>query len=184
MNSLMGGEQMTGGSPILDIQFADDCDHRDLPADDSIRGWVVAALTARSAPVQLTVRIVGMAESRQLNENYRHREGPTNVLSFPFSEPGLLQPPLLGDVVICAPLVAREAQEQAKVLEAHWAHLVIHGVLHLLGFDHLTAPQAREMEQREKDILKSLGYPDPYRDELGMNSQAGCISTSDRYNNG
>lgn len=176
----MGSEQMTHRLPLLDIQFADDCDRRDLPADDSIRAWIVATLAARSTPVQLTVRIVGMAESRQLNENYRHREGPTNVLSFPFSEPGLLQPPLLGDVVICAPLVAEEAQEQAKSLEAHWAHLVIHGVLHLLGFDHQKAHEACEMEQREKDILRSLGYPDPYREQNETSGLAGSTSAPDR----
>ena len=175
---------MTECLPTLDIQHADDSDSPGLPADDDIRRWVAAALAAQAASAQLTVRIVGMAESRQLNEDYRHGEGPTNVLSFPFGEPGLLQPPLLGDVVICAPLVVQEAAEQGKTIEAHWAHLVLHGVLHLLGFDHQTAPQAQEMERREIEILHALAYPDPYQEQGRPACHASRIPAADGRHNG
>lgn len=150
-----------------------------LPAAAQCRRWIAAALqgaadavtsgTRRAAAgpvpvdgVQLTLRIVDEAESAQLNSRYRHRSGATNVLSFPFAEPALLAPPLLGDIVICAALVSREAARQGKEETAHWAHLVVHGVLHLLGFDHETDADAAAMEGVETAVLRTLGFADPY----------------------
>jgi probable rRNA maturation factor len=168
----------------IDVQLA--CDEKDLPLPgvqmvEHIDAWVRAALQAPTAvwqraqewlaPVsfrqsaQLTVRLVDVAEGATLNQDYRQGQGPTNVLSFPFDEPFKLQPPLLGDVVICAPRVVVEAGEQGKPLLAHWAHLVVHGVLHLLGYDHLDVDQARIMEGLEVLVLAQLGYSDPYNEQ-------------------
>lgn len=149
----------------VDVQYAAD-GAAGLPATRAVEAWVAGALAGRRAGAQLTVRIVGEAEGRELNERYRGRSGPTNVLSFPFETPELLQPPLLGDVVLCAPVVAREAAAQGKAPEAHWAHLVVHGVLHLLGYDHEAAREAAAMEALETAILASLGFPDPYAAEM------------------
>lgn len=133
-----------------------------IPDDAAIGRWVYAALQGKYNNAQLTVRIVGYEESQQLNKTYRHRPGPTNVLSFPFEQPEMVQPPLLGDLVICAPLVVKEAAEQNKDVMAHWTHLVVHGVLHLLGYDHDVAHEADIMETLEKEIMAELNYPDPY----------------------
>ena len=108
----------------------------------------------------MTIRVVGMAEGAALNETYRHRKGPTNVLSFPYEDTTDTALPLLGDLVICAPVVMREAKEQDKPPQAHWAHLTVHGSLHLLGYDHEEAEQAEIMEGLEKDVLAGLGYAD------------------------
>jgi probable rRNA maturation factor len=125
--------------------------------------WVEAALAPSRAPSVLSVRIVGQARSRSLNRRYRRKDKPTNVLSF--AGAGTLPDGRhsLGELVICAPLVAHEARDQDKTLRAHWAHLTIHGVLHLLGFDHERAAQARKMAAREIQILDRLGFSDPYR---------------------
>jgi probable rRNA maturation factor len=109
------------------------------------------------------VRIVDEQESAELNEQYRHKQGPTNVLSFPFECPPGVELNLLGDLVICAPVVQREAQQQQKQELAHWAHMVVHGTLHLLGYDHLQQDEAEAMENREIRIMEDLGYSDPYR---------------------
>jgi probable rRNA maturation factor len=139
----------------------------ELPTDADLRHWAAAALAGqRDALVELVIRIVDAAESATLNRSYRHREGPTNVLSFPFLAPPPVRSPLLGDLVICAPLVAREAAEQGKALSAHWAHLVVHGVLHLLGHDHLTETEAQTMEALERRILAGLDVSDPYTMEV------------------
>ena len=136
-----------------------------LPERGEIRAWVDATLSGRRTRCELTVRIVDEAEAAELNENFRGRKGPTNVLSFPYEGvPGVVLP-LLGDIVICAPVVGREAGEQGKPEKAHWAHMVVHGVLHLLGYDHVEPSQARSMERLEKQILAKLGYGDPYGDE-------------------
>jgi probable rRNA maturation factor len=116
----------------------------------------------------LSIRIVGEEESAALNGRYRGRHGPTNVLSFAGTElpdAGPNETRLLGDLVLCAPVIAREAQEQGKSLDAHWAHIALHGTLHLLGYDHETDAEARLMERREADLLAALGFDDPYRDE-------------------
>jgi probable rRNA maturation factor len=133
-----------------------------LPEDGALRRWVRAALQGRRRATALVIRLVDEAEMAQLNQTYRGKAGPTNVLSFPFAAPPPVQSDLIGDLVICAPLVAREAAQQGKPAVAHWAHLVVHGVLHLLGHDHLDAAAARAMEALETDILGKLGFPDPY----------------------
>lgn len=136
------------------------------PTEAEFRRWCELALRARTADSELTIRLVDEAEGRALNATYRHKDYATNVLSFPAEIPdGLLDIPLLGDLVICVPVVEREAQTQGKALSAHWAHLVIHGCLHLLGYDHLDDAEADEMEDLERQLLAELGYPDPYADD-------------------
>ncbi|HSW13455.1 MAG TPA: rRNA maturation RNase YbeY, partial [Solimonas sp.] len=130
-----------------------------IPAPASLRGWAAAALGRERG--ELNIRIVGDAESRMLNRQYRGKDKPTNVLSFQ-GEPELESAPVIGDLVICAPVVAREAAEQGKALRAHWAHMVVHGCLHLLGHDHEQESEAVRMEALETRILKRLGFPNPY----------------------
>jgi probable rRNA maturation factor len=130
------------------------------PAATQIDAWARAALGRRAAGQELAVRIVGARESRRLNARYRGRDRPTNVLSFAVPT-GMSAS--LGDLVICSPLVRREAQAQRKSLRSHWAHLVVHGTLHLIGFDHERPRDARRMERREIAVLKRLGFPNPYR---------------------
>jgi probable rRNA maturation factor len=128
-------------------------------------GRKAAREKAAGQKVELSSRLVDEAESADLNQRYRGKTGPTNVLSFPFEPPpGTRGRKYLGDLAICAPVVAREAVEQGKDLEAHWAHLVVHGVLHLLGYDHLEEPEAQVMEALETRILGELGFPPPYED--------------------
>ena len=147
----------------LDLQLASAAP--DLPSEAQFRTWCTLALRQRTADSELTIRLVDEAEGRELNHTYRQRDYATNVLSFPADVPDeLLDIPLLGDLVICVPVVVREAQEQSKSLEAHWAHLVIHGCLHLLGYDHILDAEAEEMEALERALLAELGYPDPYAD--------------------
>lgn len=135
-----------------------------LPSPVSFRRWVEAALTGvrRRRPVELSIRIVGLREGRTLNRTYRDMNYATNVLSFPAHLPPGVRLPLLGDIALCAPIVRREACEQGKPLAHHWAHLTVHGVLHLLGHDHVEEAQALRMEGMETRILKRLGIPDPY----------------------
>lgn len=157
---------MTAPCPfILDLQWASEA--ADLPDPALLSEWVCATLTAEAvaAQAEVTLRIVDTRESADLNAQYRHRSGPTNVLSFPFEPPPGAPTALLGDVVICAPVVAREALEQDKPPAAHWAHMVVHGLLHLLGYDHLEPEEAEAMEAREREILAGLGYADPYHAE-------------------
>lgn len=145
----------------LSVQYAAAADG--LPTRAVLRRWVKAALEGRRARAELTVRVVNETEGAALNERWRARRGPTNVLSFPAEPvPGVAED-VLGDIVICAPVVEREAREQRKALEAHWAHLVVHGCLHLLGYDHQRKADAKMMEETEATILAGLGYTDPYR---------------------
>ena len=152
----------------LDLQVATDAPG--LPPESDFSRWVCAALDGRRERATLTIRIVDATEGEELNLRFRGQDRPTNVLSFPFeAPPGLPELPgldavddLLGDLVICAPVVSREAIEQGKTESAHWAHLVVHGVLHLLGFDHLTEPEAEAMEELETAIMRRLGFPPPY----------------------
>lgn len=145
----------------LDLQVASEA--TDLPSEADFRKWCELALRQRSNDSELTIRVVDEAEGRELNKTWRHKDYATNVLSFPADVPDeLLDIPLLGDLVICAPVVTREAAEQDKSSEAHWAHLVIHGCLHLLGYDHIDDAEAEEMEGLERELLAELGHPDPY----------------------
>lgn len=136
-----------------------------VPDDESLSGWASAVLALAPAGAEVVIRLVDADEGRALNHRYRGRDYATNVLSFPFEAPPGLEFPLLGDLAICAPVVAREAAEQGKALEAHWAHMVVHGMLHLLGHDHQRAAEARRMEALERELLAAMGYPDPYRME-------------------
>ena len=145
---------------ILDIQSASSSE--DTPDDQSIKRWVSAAIGSKTGDTELSIRIVDEAEGKALNETYRGASGPTNVLSFPFDEKTPEPMPLIGDIVVCAPVVAREAAQQNKDLNAHWAHMIIHGVLHLLGYDHQNDLEAAIMESLETEIMQKLGFPPPY----------------------
>jgi probable rRNA maturation factor len=138
--------------PHLAIQRASSASH--IPSDALIRKWAHAAL---AGPATVTVRYVGEREGRRLNRAYRGKDAPTNVLSFVYGTR-----PLAGDVVICAPVVEREARAQGKLVAAHHAHLLVHGLLHLRGFDHERPRDAVRMERRERAILAKLRFPDPY----------------------
>jgi probable rRNA maturation factor len=136
------------------------------PDDAAFDRWVAAALSERREGAVVSLRIVDADEGRALNAQWRGRDAPTNVLSFPADLPDEVGLPLLGDLVLCAPVVQREAAEQGKAEEDHWAHLVVHGVLHLLGMDHQADAEAEAMEALEREILASLGIADPYAAEL------------------
>lgn len=145
---------------MLDLQIASEVEA--LPSKPQIVAWLDATIDEVNSAAEITLRIVDEAESRQLNHDYRRKDRPTNVLSFPFQAPPGVEMAVLGDLVICAPVVVREAEEQQKSSEAHWAHMVIHGALHLLGYDHISGDEAMVMESHEKEILATLGYSDPY----------------------
>ncbi len=157
---------MTVGPVHLDVSINYAVPRIGVPAAASFRKWVAAALDSRIRDADLAIRIVGDKEGRSLNHHYRGKDYATNVLSFPAERPeGLpegVKLPLLGDLVICAPVVAREAREQKKSLTAHYAHLTVHGALHLLGWDHDDDRDAECMEQLEREILAGLGIADPY----------------------
>ncbi len=150
------------GPAQIDIQRI--LSNPDQPDDGQLRHWAFAVLSAARAPAEreLLIRIVDEAEMTELNKRYRGKDGSTNVLSFPFESPPGVSLPLIGDLVICDPVVVREAREQNKTVISHWAHMVVHGVLHLLGHDHIEEDQAAQMEQLETVILHELGFPDPY----------------------
>ena len=136
----------------------------ELPTQDELERWISAALAQHEGETrqELTVRFVEVEESQTLNRNYRDRDRPTNVLSFPFESPPGLTLPLLGDLVICHAVVVREAHEQEKSLAAHYAHMVVHGTLHLLGHDHIEDDEAERMEALERVILSGFAIQDPY----------------------
>jgi probable rRNA maturation factor len=144
------------------IQHAAD----DAPAPKSslLRKWAKAALSQKTESAEVTIRIVTTPEMTHLNKTYRYKDGPTNVLSFPFETPKEvdINIPILGDIVVCAEVVNREAIEQGKPFEAHWAHMIVHGVFHLLGYDHENDADANTMETLEKNVLKNLGFENPY----------------------
>ncbi|WP_121876699.1 rRNA maturation RNase YbeY [Umboniibacter marinipuniceus] len=137
------------------------------PSLDAFQRWIAAALQDHRSEAEVSIRIVGCAESQALNLQYRGKDKPTNVLSFPTDFPSGLEIPLLGDLVICQPLVEQEAAEQRKLVSAHWAHLTIHGTLHLLGYDHIDDAEADIMESLETKILTTMGYPPPYEPSNG-----------------
>lgn len=157
----MSSRSKTRGS-TCDVQVEDVSDFEPVPSTAEISGWIERALAAEIRG-EVSVRIVGEAESAALNERFRARVGPTNVLAFAGPDPVEgLELRHLGDVVICAPVVAREAAEQGKAVEAHWAHIAIHGVLHLLGYEHDSDAGAEAMERHEVSLLATLGFEDPY----------------------
>ncbi len=146
----------------IEIQYALD-QYRDyLPDTHQISFWANTVLNSQNVNGEVTVRIVTREEITLLNENYRHKPGPTNVLSFPADLPDIIDLPLLGDIVLCAEVIDFEAKNQHKAAPAHWAHMVVHGILHLLGFDHTTDTEAKQMETLETKILSGLGYANPY----------------------
>jgi probable rRNA maturation factor len=151
-----------GISLDLDLQIA--VDNPRLPTRAEFDTWVRTAMGQTMSEVELTIRIVEVAESQQLNLTYRGKDKPTNVLSFPFEAPPEVELPLLGDLVICAQVVEQEAIEQNKPLNAHWAHMVIHGCLHLLGYDHIIDEEADEMESLETQLVEGLGFTNPYKE--------------------
>jgi len=159
---------MTKGPIRLDVAVGYALPRAGMPAATSFRKWVAAALAGRIREADLAIRLVDEKEGRALNHHYRGKDYATNVLSFPAELPEGLPKgvtlPLLGDLVLCAPVVAREAKEQGKPLNAHYAHLTVHGCLHLLGWDHEDPREAEAMEQLEREILAGLGLPDPYLD--------------------
>lgn len=147
--------------PFLTVQRA--CAGR-TPTNGAFRTWIEAALRgAEAAPGALVLRIVDEAEGAELNQAWRNRSAATNVLSFPAELPENPALRVLGDLVLCAPVVRREARAQGKPQAAHWAHLVIHGTLHLLGYDHIVESEAEAMEALECAVLAGLGFPDPYQ---------------------
>jgi len=149
-------------SYFVDLQV--EIDDTDLPDEAQFNQWVEAALTGRKDEAELCIRLVDPEESRELNHQYRGKDKSTNVLSFPFEVPDDIPLNLLGDLVICADVVRREAEEQNKPLHNHWAHMVVHGTLHLIGYDHINDEDAEEMEQLERKILAQLDIPDPYKE--------------------
>jgi len=147
----------------LDLQIV--TDSRDYPESGCFQEWVDAVLTGTEQDSEIVIRLVDEAESAELNRQYRHKSGPTNILSFPFEAPDGVEMDLLGDLVICLPLIIEEARQQHKQVEHHWAHITIHGVLHLLGYDHMTDRDAEQMEALEIEILKKLNIANPYMEE-------------------
>jgi len=138
------------------------------PDEQQIQLWVDTALEEIERDTEIVVRIVDESEGAELNEQYRHKQGATNILSFPVEIPEGIDLNLLGDLVICAPVLEQEALQQNKILAHHWAHIIMHGVLHLLGYDHLDDQQAEEMESKEIALLQKLNIPNPYQQEVEL----------------
>ncbi|KJG12272.1 MULTISPECIES: rRNA maturation RNase YbeY [Photobacterium] len=148
----------------LDLQLAT-ADETGLPTEAEFQQWLNAAVTPFQADAEVTIRLVDKQESHALNLEYRGKDRPTNVLSFPFEAPPEIEMNLLGDLIICRQVVEAEALEQQKPLNAHWAHMVVHGSLHLLGYDHIEDDEAEEMEALETEIMQNMGFIDPYISE-------------------
>lgn len=145
----------------VDLQLA--CERSDnLPSEQDLTTWFTQAVKSFREQAEITIRIVDEAESQTLNRDFRDKDKPTNVLSFPFEMPPGVELDLLGDLIICRQVVEREAEAQNKNLQAHWAHMVVHGSLHLLGYDHIHDEEAEEMESLEISILNALGFENPY----------------------
>jgi probable rRNA maturation factor len=146
----------------LELELQSTLESAAIPPEQDFRLWVEAVLAGRMEEAELVIRLVDEAESRELNSRYRGIDAPTNILSFPSAVPSVVESALLGDLVIAVPVVEREAQQQGKRVEAHWAHLVVHGVLHLLDYTHREEDDAAIMEGLEQGIMAGLGFPDPY----------------------
>ena len=147
----------------IDIQIA--CAAAEYPNEQQFQAWVDAVLTESDQDSEIVIRLVDAEESAALNQQYRHKAGPTNILSFPFEAPPEVEMDLLGDLVVCVPVIAREAEQQHKALLQHWAHITVHGVLHLIGYDHIEDADAEEMEALEIQILSRLNIANPYLEE-------------------
>jgi len=154
---------------MIELEYQNVCSSENVPTEQQCVQWLEMFLPDFQQEAELTVRIVDEAESQELNNTYRGKDKPTNVLSFPFEVPEHLPEevdfPLLGDLVVCAQVVEREAKEQNKSLESHWAHMLLHGSLHLLGYDHIDDIEAEEMESLEIKILQKMGFENPYNDQ-------------------
>jgi probable rRNA maturation factor len=150
---------------VYQIDIESNSQNQQVPAMADLEHWISAALQSQEfVDAEVSVYIVDEDEGQELNAQYRGKDYPTNVLSFPADIAAEVGVPLLGDLVVCAPVVAREAQEQGKTLQAHWAHMLVHGTLHLIGFDHIEDDEAETMETLETQIVTGLGYPAPYQD--------------------
>ncbi|PSV57938.1 rRNA maturation RNase YbeY [Photobacterium sp. GB-3] len=148
----------------LDLQHATES-LDGVPTEAEFQQWLNAAVIPFQADAEVTIRLVDEKESHALNLEYRGKDRPTNVLSFPFEAPPGMELELLGDLIICRQVVEKEAVEQNKPLKAHWAHMVVHGSLHLLGYDHIEDEEAEEMENLETEIMQNMGFVDPYISE-------------------
>ncbi len=142
----------------VEVQFAASAE--DIPSEETFQCW--AALIEVNAVQEVALRIVDETEMAQLNQQYRKKIGPTNVLSFPVDLPDGVDVPFMGDIVICAPVVAKEAKDQGKSHDSHWAHMTVHGILHLQGYDHIDEADAEKMESLEIKIMHLLGFANPY----------------------
>jgi probable rRNA maturation factor len=151
---------------VNDIEIQVVFESKGQPDQQQIQLWVDAALVDFDQDTEIVVRIVDELESAELNEQYRHKSGPTNILSFPADLPEGIELNLLGDLVICAPVLEKEALEQNKLLAHHWAHIIVHGVLHLLGYDHIDETEAELMEEKEIAILNKLNINNPYSETI------------------
>jgi probable rRNA maturation factor len=160
---------MTAASSAVTIELQCVSQAEGIPEERDFYRWVSAALAGRHQQAEVVIRVVDELESAHLNKTYRNKAGATNVLSFPFEAPEQVEMELLGDLVLCAPVIENESIQQHKTIESHWAHMTVHGVLHLLGYDHLHNDQAVKMESLETEILTSMGYKAPYADETESN---------------
>ena len=149
----------------IDIQNTLEPEPKTLPAIEKLENWANYAMSDLKNISDMTIRIVDESEIQSLNQTYRHKNSPTNVLSFSADLPDEIELSLLGDIIICSSVVEKEANEQKKSLESHWAHMIIHGTLHLLGYDHLNDTDANKMESKEIEILGHFGYSNPYDEE-------------------
>ena len=152
-------------SVSIEVSIAEDieADEEDIPDASMLQDWIEAAYQGKESAL-VSIRIAGGDEIRQLNRDYRGRDRPTNVLSFPMQAPAEIEPKLLGDIALCVPVITAEAEAQGKTLQAHWAHMLVHGMLHLQGFDHIEDSEAQQMETLETQILEQLGFANPYLD--------------------
>ena len=147
---------------VVEVQYVHD--FAGMPSTEQFQTWVDQALADYEQDTEIVIRIVDEQESAALNAQFRQKQGPTNILSFPFEVPDGIELNLLGDLVICAPVVAKEAMQQNKHLFDHWAHIVVHGILHLVGYDHHQDRQAEQMEAKEIKILEKMFINNPYRE--------------------